>query len=103
MRKSLSKGWVSTVDDLLLEYLDSMTQQQTEWSDDQLEELFKKVAQAIGEDLNQDAGLAKTKIPAYALLGQAVFGRRVRQVFKGDDESSLNHAYQMVRFLEKYL
>ena len=91
------------MDKVILDYLDSMTQQQTEWSDDQLEELFKKVAQAIGEDLNQDVGLAKTKIPAYALLGQAVFGRRVRQVFQDDDASSLNHAYQMVRFLEKYL
>ena len=93
---------MSTVDKVIVDYLGSMCQQQTEWSDEELRELFKRVAKALDEDLNENVGLAKTKIPAYALLGQAVFGRRVRQMFKGDDESSLNHAYQMVRFMEKY-
>ena len=91
------------MDSLLFEYLDSMTSVQEEWSDEKLQELFELLAQAIGEDLKEETGLAKTKIPAYALLGQAVFGRRVRKVFQDDDASSLNHAYQMVRFLEKYL
>ena len=91
------------MDNILLNYLDSMTRIQKEWSDEELQELFERLAQAIGEDLKEETGLARTKIPAYALLGQAVFGRRVRKVFQDDDASSLNHAYQMVRFLEKYL
>lgn len=82
-------------------YMNAMTKPQSEWSEKEIQALFAQVSTDLHLDLATASGCAKAKVWAYAILGQATYGKRVRKVMLNQDSCSVEHAYEVLSCLER--